>query len=1845
MKLTQSDIDFLFAQLTLPGNDPRNAPLGTALDPTGIRDVQGIGNNIANPTWGSAHQPFERLTGAVDLPPAVPTVLPLTGTPPVTSAPPGFTAFATQIPATSFPAVNMLPPDAALYDIRNTKVTDTSAREISNLVADQSADALAAIGYVTPGEQAMALLDNPATTLGGGRLNPFTGTLNPLPYSAFTTMFGQFFDHGLDLVHKGADGSIVVPLRPNDPLYNNPGNETRPGVFNNFIPASRTNTIQVDVGVESTDSLLTSLGLTESRSATAVTATATTVGANGGVLMINNVAINIAGNRTLAGVADDINAQSKWTGVTAVAAGTQLTLTPLTGESINTTSPFIDLSQSYGSHPSHTVFVREYDANGLVTGALVSGATGGMATWKDIKANAVNIGITLNDKDVLDIPLVRLNPNGSTFFDGNGEAWLVTRHKVTGDVYFVQNSDVTDAVNNAEILQADGNPVAPGNLASVRAELVLQTIGNAFLDDIAHGAAPGMVDHDRNPGTAMVEITADADATVGNAQPRNQMGVITTFDNELLDAHFVAGDGRTNENIGLTAIHDVFHAEHNRVLVDIKAMVLGGVDSYGITHAARPADPVVWTGEMFFQAAKLVTEMEYQHLVFGEFVRKLSPNITGFAGYNVNLDPAITAEFAHVVYRFGHSMLNETVSLTGFDPVTGLANTVDNSMGLIEAFLNPLAYTKTTAGEFAIGGSQQVGNGIDVWVTDALRNNLVGLPLDLATLNIVRGRDTGMLSLNGVRADLFAQTGNTALKPYDSWLEFKSKMVHEETLVNFVMAYSRDTVLTMFGETPAGKTGTGTAGAFTIADWDALRDSLDKADHVLYADGLRAAGNKAIIDGAFMEFDQGINAIDFWLGGLAEAKVPGGMLGSTFDLIFAMQMIELQNADRFYYLNRLGGTNMLAEIEAQLFSDLVMRSTGVENLYKDIFSVPDDTLEMSATTDKIFQFRLDLENARVTGTDINGVQQQLGTAGWVYSATTGWTFYGNQGDYLDARGVLNANGKGNASEVIGGTQVNDRIHAGGGNDTVWGKAGNDHIEGGLGNDFLNGDAGNDTIDDEQGDDWIWGNDGNDLINAGEGLDNVFGGEGDDTIFGGTGADILDGGAGDDVMHGDNLIGTNVAGLNDADIIAGGDGNDTLYGGQGDDALNGDDGDDILYGGSGNDAMVGWTGNDLFVMDTSDTGFGNTMDGGLGFDTVDYSASGPNLVLGLNGVQQQTGIWVNLSLAPATPIPTDVFIDVEKVVGTAYNDTLESGALIVNVYQVDPITGLPTNILDLLASTALSQGFVVTDVLGTPQVITLASGQQSLVAMDMELLGGAGNDIVTGGVGHDVLQGGVGNDALAGGLGNDKLDGGAGTDTMVGGLGDDTYEVDSSTDVVTELVAEGTDTIGTTLTDFSLAPNALVNIENLTYTGAGNFTGTGNTLANVITGAAGNDTLDGGLGADSLVGGSGNDTYVVQDAADLVVEVDGAGTDTVSASLSYTLGEFVENLTLTGNGIINGTGNALANTIIGNAAANVLSGAAGIDALNGGAGNDTLDGGADNDSLNGGTGNDRLTGGLGADSLTGGTGNDVFVFSAINQSGTTVPTRDLITDFARGQDLIDVSGISNNFSFIGTAAFTATNQLRYSTVGGQTVIEANTTGDANADFSIALGTVFNTLSAADFIGAQVVAPINGTNNANTLNGTANADTINGLRGNDVLNGLAGNDTLNGGDDNDVLNGGLGADVLTGGAGRGNDFFVFNAVLGGGNVDTITDFGNVNRNDDTFRLENTGAGLFETLATGNLATNAFAVGTAATTAAHRIVYNNQTGDVFYDADGSGATAQVLFATMSNRVNLTAADFVVI
>ncbi len=398
-----------------------------------------------------------------------------------------------------------------------------------------------------------------------------------------------------------------------------------------------------------------------------------------------------------------------------------------------------------------------------------------------------------------------------------------------------------------------------------------------------------------------------------------------------------------------------------------------------------------------------------------------------------------------------------------------------------------------------------------------------------------------------------------------------------------------------------------------------------------------------------------------------------------------------------------------------------------------------------------------------------------------------------------------------------------------------------------------------------------------------------------------------------------------------------------------------------------------------------------------------------------------------------------------------------------------------------------------------------------------LAGTTGADIMDGGGGNDTLDGGEGDDTLIGGSGNDYLRGGLGADAMSGGLGNDTYVVDDAGDATDETGGDGVDLVHSR-TSWTLGSG----LENLTLGNGGAWSGTGNALANVITGnslantltglagadtlnggggndilnggddddtldggtqndtlygdagadtlngGAHNDALDGGTGADAMTGGTGHDTYVVDDAGDTVTEDAGVGTgtDTVQASISYTLGANVENLTLTGSADLNGTGNGLANTLTGNSGANVLSGGGGGDILNGLAGADTLNGEAGNDTLDGGANDDVLTGGAGQDRLTGGAGADAFVFTAadIRRTGPgfgLTADKDVILDLSfAANDRIDLSAIDANAILAGDQAFTfvgnfsgVAGQATLKFISGKSVLQLDVDGDGKADLLV------------------------------------------------------------------------------------------------------------------------------------------------------------------------------------------------
>jgi len=745
-------------------------------------------------------------------------------------------------------------------------------------------------------------------------------------------------------------------------------------------------------------------------------------------------------------------------------------------------------------------------------------------------------------------------------------------------------------------------------------------------------------------------------------------------------------------------------------------------------------------------------------------------------------------------------------------------------------------------------------------------------------------------------------------------------------------------------------------------------------------------------------------------------------------------------------------------------------------------------------------------------------------------SSIGYTLTANV-ENLTLTGTGNINGTGNTLDnVIVGNTGNNVLSGLAGNDTLTGNNGNDTLDGGTGADVMAGGAGNDTyVVDDNGDAVTEAtNAGTDLAQSSitytltANVENL-------TL---TGTENIDGTG--------NTLNNVITGNSGNNVISADAGDDTVSAGAGDDTVSGGIGNDTLDGGSGADMMSGNAGNDTYVVDN------------IGDLVIEAAAEGTDLVQS-SITYTLTDNVENLTLTGSANIngTGNVLDNVilgssgsNTLVGLEGNDTLNgSGGADTMIGGIGNDSYVVENTGDTVIE-AVDEGL---DNVQSSISYTLTANVENLTLTGSANINGTGNaldNVIIGNTGNNVLSGLDGNDTLTGNNGNDTLNGGTGADTMAGGAGDDTYVVDQAGDSVTEATNAGTD-----LAQSSITYTLTANVENLTLTGTENIDGTGNTLNNIITGNSGNnvldggagadtinagagddtviggegndalsgeagsdtisgglgnDTLNGGLDADSMTGGLGDDTYVVDNVGDLVAENAGEGTDLVQSSITYTLTDNVENLTLTGTASINGTGNALNNVITGNTGANVLSGLEGNDTLNGNVGNDTLLGGDGNDVLNGEAGadllqgeagDDTLNGGADADTLQGGIGNDTYV---VDNAG----------------DVVTESGDEGTDTVQSSIGYTLTANVENLTL----------TGTGN---------------------------INGT--GNTLD-----NIIVGNTGNNVLSGLAGNDTLTGSGGNDTLDGGLGSDVMAGNA--GNDIYVVDDI-----GDVVTE--NANEGTDT------------------------------------------------------------------------------
>ena len=1498
---TRADLDFILKQISIAEQHASGANLadlvGNPLLPNGLRTVDGSFNNLltGRETWGASDQPFptlvtrsayrnegdDQITFGAGMPGAV-TITNNDYSQPgnVVDADPRLISnlISDQTPANPA-AVRIALQQAGLSgsDL-NTAVNGVLAAQ----AAVQNADQAFAAGTGTQEAADAArtarneLVESFGAAISGDSLvieniAPDEGL--SAPYNSWFTLFGQFFDHGLDLVSKGGNGTVYIPLQPDDPLY---------------VPGSPTNFMAL---------------------------TRATVDENG-----------------------DTN---------------------------NKTTPWVDQNQTYTSHASHQVFLREYElVNGepVATGHLLEGARG-LATWADVKTQAREmLGIELTDAFVTNVPLLLTDPYGNFIPGANGFPQVA---------FAVANGDGTFTME-----YRSGTPGAPLDLTGAA------VTGHAFLDDIAHAAVPVTVGG---------VLAPDADTEAGNAVATDARGRNTEYDNELLDAHYITGDGRGNENIGLSAVHHVFHSEHNRLVDQVKDKALASGDLAFLnewllqpaTEFPTSADGLVWNGERLFQAARFGNEMMYQHLVFEEFGRKIAPDIDLFApiGPNTSIDPAIFAEFAHVIYRFGHSMLTETVDSVNADGSR-------SDMTLFDAFLNPLAFGgdepyshREAAGAIVRGMTGQVGNEIDEFVTAALRDNLVGLPLDLVALNIARGRETGMPSLNEARRQFQdIAGGDTQLAAYTSWVDFALSIKHPASLVNFIAAYgTHDTVTseaTMEGKRAA-------ATKLVLGGTGAPTDRLD----FLNARGAWAGDDLG-----------GLENVDLFVGGLAEEKMPfGGMLGSTFTFVFRLQMENLQAGDRFYYLARTQGMNLLTELENNSLAKMVQRST---DLGETMFAMPGDIFATPA-----FSFYVDPARQAALGS-VEPMQDDpmLQDIAPMVERADGYIRY-NGLDHV----------------VIAGTAGNDTIVSGGGDDAIWGFDGDDRLEAGQGVDKVMGGKGNDTI-----------------TNAGSPIgttDMLHGDDGDDVIHGGSGASLVFGGAGSDVV----ILGPDASEVRagtDTDFMLGSNAQDLLVGNEGDDWIEGGEGADLIAGDNAeiffNSPIIG---HDVLIGGTADT---------------DYDAeSGDDIMVGTVDVQKFIGAWgfdwaifkeqatpvsadLNVVAFPNLPIEVlrDRFDQVEAVSGWSRNDTLTGDDRTLEVTFGAPADQTPEG------------NFIFNEL--TAEGIARIRGLDALVTPDLldgVYLNGNGTFVQAFAAGN-ILLGGGGSDVLAGRGGNDILDGDAWLNIrleVVGAGGAVIRSVDSLAEIQSDLLAgtikaadlrivreilhddSGVDVavLSGARSDYEVVRGAdgrltvthaggngidgtdtLRNVELLRFADGDllaadvNTTPTGLALSaaavteNAIAGTVvGNlsafDPDPGAVLTYELLDNAGGRFAIIGGQLVVAGAIDYEETPTLQVAVRVTdnNGTFMEeNFVVT-------VDNVAGVSILGHARRGDVIDAFSTpattdeeDVVDGRGGNDVIDGRGGNDTLVGGTSNDVLRGGAGDDSLTGGTGRDTADYS-------------------------------------------------------------------------------------------------------------------------------------------------------------------------------------------------------------------------------------------------------------------------
>jgi len=635
--------------------------------------------------------------------------------------------------------------------------------------------------------------------------------------------------------------------------------------------------------------------------------------------------------------------------------------------------------------------------------------------------------------------------------------------------------------------------------------------------------------------------------------------------------------------------------------------------------------------------------------------------------------------------------------------------------------------------------------------------------------------------------------------------------------------------------------------------------------------------------------------------------------------------------------------------------------------------------------------------------------------------------------------ILNNPGKGTFTRktAIGNIEDNDLILGTASSDTIYGTLHNEEIDGLTGNDTIWGLAGNDTL---------YGNDGADQLDGGLDTDIMAGGADDDTYVVDNSGDVVTEAADAGIDTVKSSVPFTIS-ANVENLILLGTGNINGFGNELGNVIAGNSGNNVLDGGAGADSLMGGAGDDTYVVDNSGDVVTEAVDAGI--DTVKssvsfiLSANVENMILigtgNINGFGNELG---------------------NVIAGNSGSNVLDGGAGKDTMAGDD---GSDIYIVDCEGDTAIETYNHGIDLIQSSINYSLSDNIENLTLTGTADLEGFGNTL---------------NNVISGNSGNNFLDGGTGADTLIGGAGNDTYIVDNTGDTIIENSYEGTDNVKSNI-DLTLGAN----LENLILTGSYNLAGTGNALDNAVTGNSGDNYLNGGAGADTMIGGAGSDVYVIDNIGDVASEEYGQGTDEVRSSVTYTLGDNLENITLTVSGI-DGIGNSLDNTLKG----------------------------------------------YSANTLIGGGGNDTYLLSAYNTDVVeavdggidTVSTWQI--DYALGENLenLILRGY-NSYTGIGNALDNVLEDLTNKStlqggLGNDTYIvhTADTSVQENSGEGIDLVKAYCDYTLSFWLENLTLI---GTGN---VNGTGNADDniIQGNSGNNCLDGGGGNDTLANGDGYDI-----------------------------------------------------------------------------------------------------------------------------